>query len=92
MVIGLNSVVFAYEHTGNEVQPELAWLDTSLASAQAQGKKVWLLMHIPPGAVLGTTATTAGNVASNGHITNATMMWQPGPPHSPSIIAYDITS
>ncbi|MFZ4539907.1 metallophosphoesterase [Propionivibrio sp.] len=78
MVIGLNTVPFAYAETASEVSPELAWLDSSLASAQAQGKKVWLLMHIPPGAVLGTTATTAGNVASNGHITSATMMWQPG--------------
>jgi sphingomyelin phosphodiesterase acid-like 3 len=79
MVIGLNTVVFAYAKTANEVGPELDWLDKSLASAQAQGKKVWLLMHIPPGAVLGTTATTpSGNVDSNGHITTATMMWQSG--------------
>lgn len=79
MVIGLNTVVFAYTDTASEAPPELAWLDTQLASAKARGKKVWLLMHIPPGAVLGTTATTpAGNVDSNGHIATATMMWQPG--------------
>jgi sphingomyelin phosphodiesterase acid-like 3 len=79
MVIGLNTVVFAYAETASEAPPELAWLDTRLASAKAQGKKVWLLMHIPPGAVLGTTATTpTGNVDSNGHIATATMMWQSG--------------
>jgi sphingomyelin phosphodiesterase acid-like 3 len=79
MVIGLNTVVFAYTDTASEAPPELAWLDTKLASAKARGKKVWLLMHIPPGAVLGTTATTpTGNVDSNGHIASATMMWQSG--------------
>jgi len=77
-VIGLNTVLFGYTQTESEVQAELKWLDSSLASAQAAGRKVWLLMHVPPGAVLGTTATAAGNVASNGHITTATMMWTPG--------------
>lgn len=78
LVIGLNTVLFGFSPTDSEVQAELNWLDSSLASAQAQGKKVWLLMHVPPGAVLGTTATMAGNVASNGHITTATMMWTAG--------------
>ena len=77
-VIGLNTVLFGFSSTESEVQAELNWLDSSLASAQATGRKVWLLMHVPPGAVLGTTATTAGNVASNGHITTATMMWTAG--------------
>ncbi|MBS1230744.1 MAG: putative lipoprotein [Proteobacteria bacterium] len=77
-VIGLNTVLFGYAQTESEVQAELKWLDSSLASAQAAGRKVWLLMHVPPGAVLGATATAAGNVASDGHITTATMMWTPG--------------
>ena len=77
-VIGLNTVPFGFSSLENEVQAELNWLDASLASAQAMGRKVWLLMHVPPGAVLGATATTAGNVASNGHITTATMMWTAG--------------
>lgn len=74
-VIGLNTVMFGFSSLENEVQAELNWLDASLASAQALGRKVWLLMHVPPGAVLGATA---GNVASNGHITTATMMWTAG--------------
>lgn len=77
-VIGLNTVLFGHAQTESDVQAQLSWLDTSLASAQATDRKVWLLMHVPPGAVLGTTATTAGNVASNGHITSATMMWTAG--------------
>lgn len=76
--IGLNTVPFGFSQTESEVQAQLSWLDSSLATAQAAGSKVWLLMHIPPGAVLGTTATTAGNVDSNGHITTATMMWTAG--------------
>ena len=77
-VVGLNTVLFGFASTESEVQAELSWLDSILASAQAAGRKVWLLMHVPPGAVLGTTATTAGNVSGNGHITTATMMWTAG--------------
>jgi hypothetical protein len=75
MVIGLNTVMFNYDFGDIEksaVDAELAWFDSQLASAQAAGKKVWLLMHIPPGADI---YTTAQSVDSNGHIANATMMW-----------------
>jgi hypothetical protein len=54
------------------VNAELAWFDSQLASAKAAGKRVWLLMHIPPGA---DKYSTAQNVDDNGHITTATMMW-----------------
>lgn len=77
-VVGLNTVMFGYASTESEVQVQLNWLDASLATAQAAGRKAWLLMHVPPGAVLGTTATTAGNMDANGHITTATMMWTAG--------------
>ena len=74
MVIGLNTVLFSpgFPDTGSAVAAELAWLDSRLASAKAAGKKVWLLIHIPPGAFLGATAQSVDN---NGHITSATMMW-----------------
>jgi hypothetical protein len=75
MVIGLNTFEFS-PYFGNvnadAVATELAWFDTTLASAQARGKKVWLLMHVPPGA---DKYSTAQSVDSNGHITTATMMW-----------------
>ena len=38
------------------VYTELGWLDATLASAQAAGQKVWLLMHVPPGAIIYITA------------------------------------
>lgn len=78
MVIGLNTVMFVpflKDVEKSAVDDELAWLDSKLAAAKASGKKVWLLMHVPPGA---DKYATAGNADSNGHITAATMMWEPG--------------
>lgn len=76
MVIGLNTVMFSSLVPGDAsaVTAELAWLDSTLASAEAAGKKVWLLMHEPPGAGIRATAAT---VDVNGHIAAATMLWKP---------------
>ena len=78
-VIALNTNPFAPPYPGmpshdTAVYTELAWLDAELASAQAAGQKVWLLMHIPPGA---DTITSATNFAANGSLdsTTAAMMW-----------------
>jgi len=74
MVIGLNTNVMALGVPGDNdgaVAAELAWLDSQLGAAEASGKKVWLLMHVPPGA---NTVSTAPGVDGNGHIVNATMM------------------
>jgi sphingomyelin phosphodiesterase acid-like 3 len=76
MVIGLNSVMFNYDFGDtlkSAVDAELTWFDLRLAQAKADGKKVWLLMHIPPGADKYSTAQN--NVDANGHLTTATMMW-----------------
>ena len=75
MVIGLNTVMFNYDFGDtlkSAVDAELAWFDSTLAQAKTDGKKVWLLMHIPPGADKYETAQSAD---VNGHITTATMMW-----------------
>ena len=76
LVIGLNSVMFNYDFEDilkTDVDAELAWFDSQLAQAKASGKKVWLLMHIPPGADKYSTAQN--NLDVNGHLTTATMMW-----------------
>jgi len=80
-VIALNTNPFAPPYPGlpsqdTAVYAELAWLDSELASAQAAGQKVWLLMHIPPGA---DTITSATNFEANGSLrdTTAAMMWVP---------------
>ena len=82
MVIGLNTIpfcrLFSSGQNANDsvVGTELDWLDSRLAAAEVKGKKVWLLMHAPPGADIATTAK-ADNVDSGGHITSAAMMWWP---------------
>jgi hypothetical protein len=76
MVIGLNTVMFNYDFHDtlkSAVDDELDWFDSQLAQAKAAGKKVWILMHIPPGADKYSTAQN--NVDANGHLTTATMMW-----------------
>jgi hypothetical protein len=82
-VVSLNTNLFAtlppipgLPSNAGAVYAELAWLDTTLASAQSAGQKVWLLMHVPPGA---DTCMTAQNLANGGSLTTATaaMMWMP---------------
>ncbi len=55
------------------IADQFTWFDAQLAKASSSGKKVWLLMHAPPGAVEGTSATASNDV--NGKIAAATMMW-----------------
>jgi hypothetical protein len=77
MVIALNTILFCQDFSSGAdandsiVAAELDWLDSRLAAAEVKGKKVWLLMHAPPGAVIGETA---GSVTS-GQFPPATMMW-----------------
>lgn len=78
MVIGLNTYEFSplfNDKYAEAVKAQITWLDSTLSSARAKGKKVWLLMHVPPGADI---ATTAKSVDAGGHITSASMMWQEG--------------
>jgi len=79
-VISLNTIMCSplvqspagSESTLSAVTAEMAWLDAQLASAQAAGQKVWLLMHAPAGADEGTIAKS---ISSSGQIASATMMW-----------------
>jgi 3',5'-cyclic AMP phosphodiesterase CpdA len=80
-VIGLDTILFSTlfspalpSDNDATVATQLKWFDAKLAAAKAAGKKVWLLMHVPPGADVGTTA---GTVDASGHIASATMMWKP---------------
>jgi UDP-2,3-diacylglucosamine pyrophosphatase LpxH len=82
MAICLNTIAFSpsvqnadgSESNADAVDTQLAWFDTRLAAAKAAKKKVWLLMHAPPGADEGTTAKS---VQANGHLPSSTMMWEP---------------
>lgn len=85
LVIGLNTTPLSPLIPENKapmnndaaVYTQLGWLDAALASAQAAGQKVWLLMHVPPGADAGTTLTTAASFGSNGQLVTPAMMWVP---------------
>jgi hypothetical protein len=77
VVVALNTVALStmvFENNDSQVQAELTWLDSTLASAKNSGKKVWLLMHVPPGAYL---AQTAGQLDPNGQLSGATMQLKP---------------
>jgi sphingomyelin phosphodiesterase acid-like 3 len=74
MIIALNTIALSPLVTANPtvIADQFKWFDAQLAQASAAGKKVWLLMHAPPGADEGTTGEAAND---NGQITTATMMW-----------------
>lgn len=80
VVLGLNTNPFATGVPGNNlpaVTAEVTWLNSELASAQAAGQKVWLLMHVPPGSDMVTTASNVANAPTPVQITPetaATMM------------------
>jgi len=73
-IIALNTFALSPSNTVNQtmIPDQFAWFDAQLAEASFAGKKVWLLMHAPPGAV---ESTTGGPSNDNGQITAATMMW-----------------
>jgi hypothetical protein len=75
MIIALNTFALSpgYAVITTLIDDQFAWLDARLADASMAGKKIWLLMHAPPGAVEDTTAESSNDI--NGQITTATMMW-----------------
>jgi sphingomyelin phosphodiesterase acid-like 3 len=75
MIIGLNTFALSPGITADPtmIADQFLWFDAQLAKASLAGKKVWLLMHAPPGAVESTTAQPPNEI--NGRITAATMMW-----------------
>ncbi len=76
VVIGLNTVFMSTRaESGIEaaISTELSWLESTLASARTSGKKVWLLLHVPPGADI---HATGGQVDERGQLTTATMHMQ----------------
>lgn len=81
LVIALDSNPFALSPYPTPLDPyaELTWLDSQLAAAQSAGQKVWLIMHVPPGANTTGTAQKVGTFTSSTQITDdeAAMMWQP---------------
>ena len=75
MIVALNTFALSPNNTVEQamIQEQFAWFDAQLSQASSAGKKVWLLMHAPPGAVESTTGSTSNDI--NGQIAVATMMW-----------------
>ncbi len=76
MLIGMNTVFFsprAPEESAAAASVQIAWLETKLAQARANGLRVWLLLHIPPGIDIFSTVHTF--MDENGHVTDAATMW-----------------
>ncbi len=78
----LNTLLFSVHWSGNQgvqvsgvAEQHLDWLEENLAHARDSGEKVWLLMHVPPGADVYGTVTTY--MDASGRISDAAMMWRP---------------
>jgi len=80
LVIGLNTNSFMVgAPSSGDASAELSWLDSQLATAQAAGQKVWILMHVPPGAnsqLIAPVAVIPENVPGDVEANPALMMWQ----------------
>jgi hypothetical protein len=76
MIVALNTFALSPDINVEQtmIPGQFAWFDAKLAEAKMAGKKVWLLMHAPPGAVESTTGQQP-NDNDSGQITLATMMW-----------------
>lgn len=81
LVIALDSNPFAQSPYVPPLDPyaELSWLDSQLAAAQSAGQKVWLIMHVPPGANTTETASIAAKTSTPDQTSDdeAAMMWAP---------------
>ena len=72
----LNTVLFSVHWSGNDDAParQLDWLEKTLGQARDEGKKVWFVMHVPPGADVYATVST--HMDDAGRISDAAMMWK----------------
>ena len=81
LIVAFNSNPFSESPYVPPLDPyaELTWLDSQLAAAQSAGQKVWLIMHVPPGANTTATAQNAAKAGTPDKTTDAesAMMWEP---------------
>jgi hypothetical protein len=81
LLIGLNSNSFVDgTPLAADANTELDWLNSQLAAAQAARQKVWILMHVPPGANSQATAVNAAKAGTPDEVneTTTSMMWDLG--------------
>jgi sphingomyelin phosphodiesterase acid-like 3 len=78
LFICLSTVLFSVHwssdgHDGAPLQ-QLDWLAETLADARDEGKRVWILMHVPPGPDV--YGTVSAYMDDTGRISDAGMMWK----------------
>jgi sphingomyelin phosphodiesterase acid-like 3 len=75
LIIALNTNSFVGIAPSFTAAPaEITWLSSQLAAAQSAGEKVWILMHVPPGANAQTIAQVAA-IPSDVDENTVSMMW-----------------
>ena len=76
LVIALNANSFVLgAPSSTQAATEITWLGLQLASAEASGQKVWILMHVPPGA---NSQGMAGDTPGQLEESNVSLNWDPG--------------
>ncbi len=80
LFVCLNTVLFSVHRPDAKAEEEdaawkqLEWLEETLVKADKEDRKVWLFLHIPPGAdIFGTVHTF---IDDTGHISDAATMWK----------------
>lgn len=76
IVLNTNSFV-AGAPSAPRAAAELAWLETQLAAAENGGQRVWIVMHVPPGANTQAIVQKAP-LPSDVDDSTASMMWDAG--------------
>ena len=76
-LISLNTVFFsphAASGTEDAAATQISWLEDTLSSARTHGKRVWILMHIPPGVDI--YGSVRSYMDESGHLSDASVMWK----------------
>ncbi len=74
MVICLNTVLFSnHRPLEDDAWEQLEWLEQTLACAEAEDRRVWLLSHIPPGPDV--YETVSSYMDETGHISEIELLW-----------------
>lgn len=76
-LISLNTVFFsphAASGTEDAAVTQISWLEHTLSSARTHGKRVWILMHIPPG--IDIYGSVRSYMDGSGHLSDASLMWK----------------
>jgi len=78
-LINLNTILFsAWAATGAESASaqQISWLQSTLSQAWANGRSVWILMHIPPGANI--FGSISSYMDDSGQLSDASTNWVAG--------------